>query len=218
MATGQAERKTDRVSVMKNVFVTFCVLVFIAVGIGCDAHHNANAKRLIEPASIPGKTMLAFTGTGEQLAKQGRISLHRRLKGMDDCEIDVWVINSRLVDAAKPKRKITRGTVVLLHPLVTSKTWEVHNLGRQGKTRSQARGRSTCARKNSCRSHLHIRLIHGRRGGASVRRNRAAMQRCDGHSTAGVVQADCPADTTSGKSRQCRRGPGQSGETGRIRP
>ncbi len=108
---------------MKNVFVTFCVLVFIAVGVGCDAHHNANAKRLIKPASMPGKTMLAFTGTGEQLIKQGRISLHRRLKGLEDCEIDVWVINSRLVDAAKPERKITRGTVVLLHPLLTSKSW-----------------------------------------------------------------------------------------------
>ncbi len=120
---------------MKNVSVTFCVLVFTAVGIGCDAYHNANAKRLIEPASIPGKAMLAFVGTGEQLVKQGRISLHRRLKGMDGCEIDVWVINSRLVDSAEPERKITRGTVVLLHPLVTSKLWFLslgENLARYG--------------------------------------------------------------------------------------
>ena len=108
---------------MKSVFATFSVLVFTAVSIGCDAYHNANAKRLIEPASIPGKTMLAFTGTGEQLVKQGRISLHRCFKGLEDCEIDVWIINSRLVDAAEPERKIPRGTVVLLHPLLTSKSW-----------------------------------------------------------------------------------------------
>ncbi len=96
-------------------------------GCGKGADHDANARKIIEPAAAFGKVALGLTGTGEQLVKRGRISLHRRVKAADGCEIDVWVIRARPPKKAGEKRP-ARGTAVVLHPLLTSKSWFL-NLG-----------------------------------------------------------------------------------------
>jgi pimeloyl-ACP methyl ester carboxylesterase len=93
---------------------------------GCGVDHDANARKLVEPASFPGMVMQAMTGTGEQLVEQGRIDLHRRIKGIDDCEIDLWIIHSRRRDPADEGKRITRGTVIALHPMLASKSWFLH--------------------------------------------------------------------------------------------
>jgi len=108
--------KTDRVP-------SICAVLIAAALPGCAADHDANARKLVEPAAMPGQVMLALTGSPDQLIRQGRIDAHRRVKAADGTEIDVWVIHSRVADSARPDRKISRGTVVVLHPLLTSKSW-----------------------------------------------------------------------------------------------
>jgi len=86
---------------------------------------ESNARMLIVPGSIPGKVMQGLTGTGEQLVAEGRIHHHRRIAAPDGTQIDVWVINSRMVHHADDgsEQPVRRGTVVLLHPLLASKSW-----------------------------------------------------------------------------------------------
>ncbi len=83
-------------------------------GGGTSLTVEAGARALIVPASIPGKIMQGLTGSGERLVAGGKIDHHRRILRPDGVEIDVWVINSK---------HLQRGTVVLLHPLLTSKSW-----------------------------------------------------------------------------------------------
>ena len=91
---------------------------------GCGPKdYDTLARKLVVPAALPGQVMLAFTGTGEQMIQRGRINEHRRIEGAAGCDIDVWVIHSRQVDPAEAARRVVRGTVVLLHPLLLSKSW-----------------------------------------------------------------------------------------------
>ena len=84
---------------------------------------------LIVPASMPGKFAEAVRGPGEKLVKTGRIDLHRRLKGYEGIDIDVWVLHSRWRWKRAGNFQVVRGTVVCLHPLLASKTYFL-NLGR----------------------------------------------------------------------------------------
>ena len=87
------------------------------------------ARLLIVPAAMPGKVMQVLTGTGQELIEQGRIHLHRALKAPDGIDIDTWVIKSgprndgRGGATESSENHITKGTVILLHPLMTSKSW-----------------------------------------------------------------------------------------------
>ena len=84
------------------------------------------ANKLIVPASMPGRVMQALVGTGEQLIAKGRINSSHRIAGHEGVEIEAWVLNSRLVGQIGDDpvvRKITRGTVLLVHPLMASKPW-----------------------------------------------------------------------------------------------
>jgi pimeloyl-ACP methyl ester carboxylesterase len=94
---------------------------------GASLSVESNARMLIVPAAMPGRVMHALTGTDEQLIQKGRIDSHHRIPpGHEGVEIDLWVIRSRLVgqvDDDPAPRKITRGTVVMPHPLMCGKTW-----------------------------------------------------------------------------------------------
>lgn len=96
----------------------------LAVAAGCGGpDYDALAKQLVVPADLPGQFLLAVAGTEEELIEHGRIQAHRRVEAGDGVEIDVWVLKSRLIDAEDADRWITRGTIVALHPLLTSKAW-----------------------------------------------------------------------------------------------
>lgn len=105
------------------------IALALLAGTACNGSKvsvDAEARKLVVPASMPGQVMQALTGTGEQMVADKRIDLSRRVKAKDGVEIDVWVINSRLHDTTgRPgsKSTITRGTVVMLHPLLIGKTW-----------------------------------------------------------------------------------------------
>lgn len=113
-----------------TAFATATVLTLLACA-GCkDAHVRQEAKLLIVPATTVGKALqYVMAGTDKQLVDRGRISAHRRVRVDPNTEIDCWVIHSRLHDESGAKkgdlfeRQITRGTVVLLHPLCTGKAW-----------------------------------------------------------------------------------------------
>jgi pimeloyl-ACP methyl ester carboxylesterase len=95
---------------------------------GCGGgSHEANALMLIEPSTALGKLATAATGTGKQLVALGAISEHRRIMGLG-VEIDVWVIKGRRPKKARGRAR-SRGTVVLLHPLMNGKYW-FFNLGK----------------------------------------------------------------------------------------
>ncbi|MCG3180401.1 MAG: 2-succinyl-6-hydroxy-2,4-cyclohexadiene-1-carboxylate synthase [Phycisphaerae bacterium] len=90
---------------------------------GCKVDYDAKADRLIKPASVPGQVMLGLTGTADDMVRQGRISAGYVMPGVDGVKLDVWVIRSRLIPTVPPFNRVTRGTVVVLHPLLASKTW-----------------------------------------------------------------------------------------------
>lgn len=111
---------------MKRYLLTAIVAVVLA---GCSGSLEQDALSLVVPASMGGKAAQGLTGTGERLIEQGRIDLHRRVTVHDRIEIDVWVIRARAPDrkgggkGPPPARPKARGTVVLLHPLLMSKSW-----------------------------------------------------------------------------------------------
>ena len=103
-------------------------LLLTALLCGCS-HTDQEARLLVEPVNWIGKTMEWCHGPRQRLLKNERIHAHRRVATPDDIEIDAWVIHSRLYDdtagneGSMFENKITRGTVVMLHPLLAGKTW-----------------------------------------------------------------------------------------------
>ena len=90
---------------MKRTTCLWGVIFLLAVVGGCTS------TRIIESGTKPpNKITMELVGTGEQLLKQHRIDLHRVFVMADKTDVDVWVINSKKNQSAKP-----RGTVILLH-------------------------------------------------------------------------------------------------------
>ena len=110
---------------MKRWVVVLAVMIPV-LGAGCDAVVDRQARTLVEPAAMPGQAMQNLTGTSEWMIARGRIDRHCRVKTPDGVEIDTWVIQNRLIPGNGGNgqaRRSSRGTVVLLHPLLVSKTW-----------------------------------------------------------------------------------------------
>ncbi|MHC4982735.1 MAG: alpha/beta hydrolase [Planctomycetota bacterium] len=126
---------------MKRTTFLFCLLAAQAASVGCGQPNiEEEAKKLVVPMAIPSMVMAVMTGTGEQLVERGEIDLHRRIEASDGVEIDVWAIRNR-ADAADATGnpspdgpEETRGTVVLLPPLLTCKSWFLE-LGKKLSTR-----------------------------------------------------------------------------------
>ncbi len=105
----------------RMTLATMSLLAAAAFAVGCGGGGDASARMLIEPSSSLGKLALSLTANGAALAALKQITAKRRLMGMG-IEIDVWVIKAR-----PPKDKTDwtgpKGTVLLLHPLMTNKLW-----------------------------------------------------------------------------------------------
>jgi pimeloyl-ACP methyl ester carboxylesterase len=84
-----------------------------------DAHH------LMDPGPLYGRWLLVQTGNGQVLEEKGRIDARLRIPRTEVCEMDLWIIRARMPRPADPNRPTERprGTVVLLHPMSTSKAW-----------------------------------------------------------------------------------------------
>lgn len=97
--------------------------------LACTGCTDQQARMLVRPVRWNGQAMELWAGSSDLLLRTGRIDAHRRIKTPDGTEIDTWLITSRLYDQAADNRgsifetRITRGTVVLLHPHTTGKTW-----------------------------------------------------------------------------------------------
>jgi pimeloyl-ACP methyl ester carboxylesterase len=74
------------------------------------------AKKLIKPASMPYALTQMLAADAAKLKREGRIQQDLRLPGYQGRKIAVWVMDSR-------KDGRPGGTVVLLHPLLTGKSW-----------------------------------------------------------------------------------------------
>ena len=114
---------------MKRCLATACAVLVSAAGAGCGGSIEQDARSIVVPVSMGGKAVEELTGTAEKLIEQGRIDLHRRVTAHDRTPIDVWVIKARTAEKPAhgkddpPEPRKAKGTVVLLHPLLTSKTW-----------------------------------------------------------------------------------------------
>ena len=96
------------------VFVSLALCTGLSSLAGCgDAH--ADARKLIEPLSFPGKAALAAIGSDENLVRSGRISAHHRVEGFEDTGIDCWVLRHTTTAPS-------RGIVLMLHGLAMSKS------------------------------------------------------------------------------------------------
>jgi pimeloyl-ACP methyl ester carboxylesterase len=95
----------------------------------CGCTTQQQAGMLVVPARWPGQIMEVCAGGSKNLTASGRITLQRKVKAPDGTEIDVWLIASRLCEKTPDNKggfletKLTRGTVVLLHPLLAGKAW-----------------------------------------------------------------------------------------------
>jgi len=109
---------------MRLYVCTTCTIAMQIFFIGCSGTIEEEARNLVVPASMPGRAMENLIGSAEDLIAKGRIDLHLSVPSLDGIETDVWVIQSRLPALAgadgKPARN-TRGTVILIHPLLLSK-------------------------------------------------------------------------------------------------
>jgi len=114
---------------MKRISLIALLALLPLASAGCEANTEQEARLLVVPVNWIGRAMEYCAGPRERLLKNGRIDLHRRVKTPDGVEIDVWVIHSRLYDERADNKgslfegRITRGTVVMLHPLLVGKTW-----------------------------------------------------------------------------------------------
>jgi len=121
---------------MKRTSLIGALSLVLLLSAGCAQKTEREAKLLVVPVDWIGKTMEWCAGPRERLLKTERIDLHRRVKTSDGIEIDAWVIKSRLYDEQADNKgslfesKVTRGTVVMLHPLLMGKSWFLRE-GRQ---------------------------------------------------------------------------------------
>ena len=95
--------------------------------IGCSqAVVDAQARYLISPVDIAERLRQDLMGPADEWIDRGRLDLHRRIAAADGIEIDTWVIQGRSLEASPDSESHTvRGTVVLLHPLLSNKMWFV---------------------------------------------------------------------------------------------
>ena len=92
--------------------------VLLVVSAGCEqAMIDEQARKLIVPADFPGMLSEALTGSGEVLVDGGVIHHQRMATMADGARIHVWVLESQVEAGQSP-----RGTVVVLHPLLASKS------------------------------------------------------------------------------------------------
>ena len=90
---------------------------------GCDAMIDHDARKIIEPASMPAKLVQQTLYKDSELLARGRITLHESLAVWDGTRIDYWVIRHRRSVPTAGSPGTARGSVVLIHPLLTSKHW-----------------------------------------------------------------------------------------------
>jgi len=86
---------------------------------------DSSANMLIRTVPLPGMILDALVSSGQRLIDKGRISHAFVCRSFDGTPIDVWVIANRPGESgwkgwAGPG---PRGTVILLHPLMASKSW-----------------------------------------------------------------------------------------------
>jgi len=95
---------------------------------------DQQARMLVVPAALPGRIMQALKGTDEELLGKEKIHFARRIPAPDGTEIHVWGLRSAACpreagDGEAPSAP-SRGTMVLLHGLMTSSSWFL-KLGQQ---------------------------------------------------------------------------------------
>jgi len=78
---------------------------------------------LVEPASVGGQLALKFQGREQRLIAKGQVSDAGSVTVEDGTTISYWVILHRVPNPVATARGTGRGTVVLLHPLMMSKSW-----------------------------------------------------------------------------------------------
>ena len=98
--------------------ILFCILL-CGLGSGCN---RIMSRQLVVPASFGGKFALALRGDVGDLVAGGKIDAHRRVVAGDGAEIDIWVMKSRLAGGGDVIQQ-RKGTVVVIHPMLASKTW-----------------------------------------------------------------------------------------------
>ncbi|MCE5278206.1 MAG: alpha/beta fold hydrolase [Planctomycetaceae bacterium] len=90
---------------------------------GCSTGGTFGALELIEPEVSPGRAALRMLGGPARMLKRGRIDAHRAVAAEDGTTIDVWVIKAKPGTPQADKPPAQRQAVVLLHPMMMSKSW-----------------------------------------------------------------------------------------------
>ncbi len=108
---------------MNRTAVCCWAILSAAVFAGCQGLLERDARILVVPASMPGKVAEAVRDLSQKLLKAEPTHLHRRLKGHEGIDIDVWVLRSRWRWKGAGDFQVVRGTVICLHPLLASKTY-----------------------------------------------------------------------------------------------
>lgn len=108
---------------MLRHFAMAGLLAAVSLSAGCNWLIEEDARRIVEPAAIPGRLALRMSGGSDHLIEKGRITRQGRVSAADGAAISYWVLRHRQVYAGATATDKSRGTVLLIHPLLTGKTW-----------------------------------------------------------------------------------------------
>ena len=100
--------------------IPLVIVAALLVAAGCQSKTEEYARNLIVPESFAGSVMLPMAFAGDQTPDEPRADVIRNVTMPDGVAIDAWVIHARANGGAAGPAK---GTIVLLHPLLCSKTW-----------------------------------------------------------------------------------------------
>ena len=99
------------------------LLIAVCASAGCNWLIEDDARRIVEPVAMPGRLALKMSGGSEKLIEKGRITNQGHITAADGAKISYWVLRHRQVHPGATAADQSRGTVLLIHPLLTSKTW-----------------------------------------------------------------------------------------------
>jgi uncharacterized protein len=114
---------SNEVRILTRHIFLLAVLSLLGVCPGCGWLIEQDARKIVEPAAMPGRLMLKMTGGNNRLVDQGRITKSGFVEAADGTKLSYWVLRHRKVSVAATTADQSRGTVVLIHPLMASKWW-----------------------------------------------------------------------------------------------
>jgi len=105
---------------MAKTFALAALCMMATMLVGCGWMVEEDAKKIVVPAPQPHRMMHTRVDQNAKMIAEGKITSFGRAKAPDGTEIAYWIIRHR---SAATSSAETRGTALLIHPLLTDCEW-----------------------------------------------------------------------------------------------